>query len=123
MITPLVVPVEVKSDFDSEGFLNSEIEIDGEWMLAHRRICFLLLANGGPNFSEFSDEEPQIIKGHQRGLTPSQTIELLRLKAFIDGLSAAGVIIKPLIEAHFRDYLREFAEFAEFIEHPKADAA
>jgi hypothetical protein len=109
--------------FDPVGFLNSEIEIDGEWMPAHRRICFLMLANGGSEFNDFNDEEPQIIKGHQRGLTPSQTIELLRLKAFIDGLSAAGVNIAPLIQAHFRDYLKEFAEFAEFSASPKAEAA
>jgi hypothetical protein len=88
----------------------------------HRRISFLLLANGG-KWEVTSWGFIGSIGRHQAGLHEEEAFELMELSGFMMGLRAAGIEIDKIFEPYFDEYVKEFLdeELVQNAEHePRA---
>jgi len=83
----------------------------------HRRISFLLLANGGR--WEVTDWGFISSMGrHQSGLHEEEAFELMELSGFMMGLRAAGIEVDEIFKPYFDEYVKEFMDEKES-EHGK----
>jgi len=84
--------------FDVNAWLDEMIGPPESPVPRHQRICFLILANGGPEVHRYG-----VIShfgGHQHGLEQEEAIELISVNSFMGGLAAAGVDIASAINPY-----------------------
>lgn len=94
--------------FDVEEWLN-KIQKDGNPL--HRRISFLVTANGGFEVGSWG----YIAHGgiHQQGLEQEDALELMQISAFMQGLDAAEVPVLDKFMPHFKEYQEEIKQRIE----------
>lgn len=92
--------------FDIQAWLNEPLK-DGT--PRHRRLCFLITANGG-----------SVVRGwgilsftpgkHQYGLEQDDALELMQASSFLNGLEAAGINVGEALRPYYEAYQAEFVK-------------
>lgn len=77
----------------------------------HERWCQLIFANGG--FATKSWNDTHIIEftnglTHQIGLDSNETLELLQISAFLDGMQAAGFDWNTVFAPFYKEYTKRY---------------
>lgn len=71
----------------------------------HERICFLIVANGGLTVHQWGFLSHR--GGHQCGLEQKDAIDLIEIRAFMDGATAAGVDLFAALKPYYDSYVKK----------------
>lgn len=98
--------------FDVDKWLNEDCEGEPR----HKRICFLIVANGG-KFNVRGWGLVSHYSGHQIGLDQNQAFELLLIGSYISGLSDAGVPVVKKLGKYYEAYLEQINQTASVLKN------